>query len=71
MTKATLFQILINSVDDDGKLKVLNLFIQILKKPFRIKNLFKLSKIYKIYETIKINSFPVILTIMPSRYEFH
>ena len=37
---------LINSVDDDGKLKVLNLFIQILKNPFRIKNLFKLSKIY-------------------------
>ncbi len=37
---------IINSIDSKGKLKVLNLFVYVLKNPFRIKQLLKLNKLY-------------------------
>ncbi len=37
---------LINSIDNNGKLKIFSLLIEILKSPYRIKDLIKLNKIY-------------------------
>ena len=37
---------LINSIDNNGKLKLFSLIIEILKNPYRVKDLVKLNRIY-------------------------